>query len=258
MAAMASSRGLKFSMKLEIQIALNYIISFLYNRLPRQRTIDFGDELEKLLMEKYESHWYPDDPSRGSAYRCIHIGNPMDVIVQKAANISGLSMVDIQRLLPPDIILWIDPNEVSYRIEGSQKIHVLYDLNSSFLYMKAEGNHQKGPASAPTCDSWAQPPEPTSDGESPTPTGDNTTAVSSSPSPPNGKPGTSPSAPGVSSTRKNSNTHNKVTQTSPVHIAVHDRPPQKVGRSLIPRLGLFVTVEKGEFTFFCCTFLYFF
>lgn len=55
-------------MQLEIQIALNYVINFLYNKLPRRRVNIFGEELEKALKDKFQGHWYPEKPFKVSIY----------------------------------------------------------------------------------------------------------------------------------------------------------------------------------------------
>lgn len=49
-------------MHVEIQVALNFVISYLYNKLPRRRVNLFGEELEKALKEKFVGHWYPEKP----------------------------------------------------------------------------------------------------------------------------------------------------------------------------------------------------
>lgn len=49
-------------MHIEIQVALNFVISYLYNKLPRRRVNLFGEELEKALKEKFVGHWYPEKP----------------------------------------------------------------------------------------------------------------------------------------------------------------------------------------------------
>lgn len=49
-------------MHVEIEVALNFIISYLYNKLPRRRVNIFGEELEKALKHKFQGHWYPDKP----------------------------------------------------------------------------------------------------------------------------------------------------------------------------------------------------
>uniref|UniRef100_A0A8C5QGF5 Transducer of ERBB2, 1 n=1 Tax=Leptobrachium leishanense TaxID=445787 RepID=A0A8C5QGF5_9ANUR len=113
-------------MQLEIQVALNFIISYLYNKLPRRRVNIFGEELERLLKKKYEGHWYPDRPYKGSGYRCIHVGEKVEPVIEQAANESGLDIDDIRRNLPQDLNVWIDPSEVSYQIGEKGQVKVLY------------------------------------------------------------------------------------------------------------------------------------
>uniref|UniRef100_A0A3P8SFQ6 Transducer of ERBB2, 1a n=1 Tax=Amphiprion percula TaxID=161767 RepID=A0A3P8SFQ6_AMPPE len=120
-------------MQLEIQVALNFIISYLYNKLPRRRVNIFGEELERQLKQKYEGHWYPDKPYKGSGFRCIHVGEKVDPVVEKAAKESGLDIEDVRNNLPQDLSVWIDPFEVSYQIGEKGPVKVLYvdDTNES-------------------------------------------------------------------------------------------------------------------------------
>lgn len=113
-------------MQLEIQVALNFIISYLYNKLPRRRVNIFGEELERQLKKKYEGHWYPDKPYKGSGYRCIHVGEKVDPVVEQAAKESGLDIEDVRNNLPQDLSVWIDPFEVSYQIGEKGSVKVLY------------------------------------------------------------------------------------------------------------------------------------
>lgn len=118
-------------MQLEIQVALNFIISYLYNKLPRRRVNIFGEELERQLKQKYEGHWYPDKPYKGSGFRCIHVGEKVDPVVEKAAKESGLDIDDVRNNLPQDLSVWIDPYEVSYQIGEKGPVKVLYVDDSS-------------------------------------------------------------------------------------------------------------------------------
>ncbi|KAK7938341.1 hypothetical protein WMY93_001667 [Mugilogobius chulae] len=113
-------------MQLEIQVALNFIISYLYNKLPRRRVNIFGEELERQLKQKYEGHWYPDKPYKGSGFRCIHVGEKVDPVVEKAAKESGLDIDDVRNNLPQELSVWIDPYEVSYQIGEKGPVKVLY------------------------------------------------------------------------------------------------------------------------------------
>ena len=103
-------------MLLEIQIAVSFLTSYLYNKLPRRRVDLFSVELAKQLKDKFEGHWYPQRPSKGSGYRCLLIGEELDPVLMNAANDSGLSLEEIRSSLPEKLNMWIDPDEVSYRI----------------------------------------------------------------------------------------------------------------------------------------------
>lgn len=113
-------------MHLEIQVALNFIISYMYNKLPRRRVNIFGEELEKALKTKFEGHWYPTKPMKGSAFRCIKTGEPIDPVLEKAAREAGMEIREIRENLPEDLAVWVDPGEVSYRIGEKGLIKILY------------------------------------------------------------------------------------------------------------------------------------
>ena len=60
-------------MHVEISVALNFVISYLYNKLPRRRVDLLVEELESGLKKKFEGHWYPEKPNKGSGFRCIKV-----------------------------------------------------------------------------------------------------------------------------------------------------------------------------------------
>ncbi|KAG9343092.1 hypothetical protein JZ751_015311 [Albula glossodonta] len=113
-------------MHLEVKVALNFIVSYLYNKLPRRRADLFGEELERLLVSRFEGHWYPEAPLRGSAFRCLHLGAPRDPVVELAAQRSGLDTEEVRANVPPELSVWIDPYEVSYQIGEKGAVKVLY------------------------------------------------------------------------------------------------------------------------------------
>ncbi|XP_023670359.1 protein Tob2 [Paramormyrops kingsleyae] len=118
-------------MHLEVKIALNFIVSYLYDKLPRRRADMFGEELERLLMTRFEGHWYPETPLRGCAFRCLHLGTARDTVVELAARRSGLDMAEVRANVPPELSVWIDPYEVSYQIGESGEVQVLYSKDPS-------------------------------------------------------------------------------------------------------------------------------
>lgn len=114
-------------MHVEISVALNFLISYLYNKLPRRRVDVFGEELEKGLKKKFEGHWYPDKPFKGSGFRCVRCnGEKVDPVMVTAATNAGLDLTEIKNYIPEELTLWIDPSEVSYRICEKGPIKILY------------------------------------------------------------------------------------------------------------------------------------
>ncbi|KAL4239936.1 transducer of ERBB2 [Mactra antiquata] len=118
-------------MHVEVNVALNFVISYLYNKLPRRRVDLFGTELEKGLKKKFEGHWYPEQPMKGSGFRCVRVnGEKIDPVIIQAAASVGLNLEEMQEYLPNELTLWIDPNEVSYRIGEKGQIKILYSDKS--------------------------------------------------------------------------------------------------------------------------------
>lgn len=113
-------------MHIEVQVALNFVISYLYNKLPRRRVNIFGEELEKALKDKFQGHWYPDKPFKGSAFRCLKTGDPIDTVLERAARESGVPIHDILENLPQELAVWVDPGEVSYRIGEKGAVKILF------------------------------------------------------------------------------------------------------------------------------------
>ena len=141
-------------MHVEIKVAQNFVLNFLFNKLPRRRVNLFGEELELALRDKFADHWYPDKPFKGSAYRCLKITDPSDPVLNRAARESGNPIPDIVENLPTDLAIWIDPGEVSYRIgeKGSVKILHSESDNSNFSGNGGNGPSQglhQGPSSPP-------------------------------------------------------------------------------------------------------------
>ena len=103
-------------MDVEIQVAVQFIISFFSGKFTKEKENSFLNQLRKLLTNKFEGHWYPEKPTKGSAYRCLSIENHLDAVIIKAAKYSGIDISALSLQLPKRLDLWIDPTEVSYRI----------------------------------------------------------------------------------------------------------------------------------------------
>ena len=68
-----SSSSSSTAMHGELSVALNFIISHLYNKLPRRRVDVFREELQRGFELRFAGHWYPDEPTKGSGFRCVKL-----------------------------------------------------------------------------------------------------------------------------------------------------------------------------------------
>lgn len=129
----------------------------------------FKDAIEAHLEDHYQDHWFPTQPNKGSAYRCIRINQKMDPIIAKAGLKCGLDQKALRTIFPGELTLWIDPKEVSYRIGENGSICVLYEgakdsnddkaassVNNKANAVKSQqqtNNHQSEPSRASPTDS---------------------------------------------------------------------------------------------------------
>ncbi|XP_058122181.1 protein Tob1 [Anopheles ziemanni] len=122
-------------MRIEVNSAADFLMNLLRvrkaNQLSESQLQHFKGSLEQILTRHFQRHWYPDVPNKGSAYRCLRINGKMDPIIEKAGHAVGLNTVILRKLLPLELTIWIDPDEVSYRIGENGTICVLYDTAQS-------------------------------------------------------------------------------------------------------------------------------
>ena len=107
-------------MKCEIDSAVDFLSSILRTAGPlgsplgSDQLTAFRRCLGAALAQRYRDHWFPDRPQRGSAYRCVRIVNRrLDRLLASAALAAGVPEPLLERLLPAELTLWVDPNEVS-------------------------------------------------------------------------------------------------------------------------------------------------
>ena len=105
-------------MRREIKDAADFIANILRKRNISEETVDlFHHTLQLVLCGHYQNHWFPEKPFKGSGYRCLRIVNQkMDPLVARAGAEAGFSESDLLSVLPSELTLWVDPEEVSYRI----------------------------------------------------------------------------------------------------------------------------------------------
>ncbi|NXC80856.1 B910 protein, partial [Cercotrichas coryphoeus] len=101
-------------MKDEIAAAVFFVTKLVKRegKLSKDEIEKFAAKLTTILFEKYKSHWYPDNPCRGQAFRCLRMNKQArePLLVQAGAE----SRVDFSLLgLPKEMTVWVDPFEVS-------------------------------------------------------------------------------------------------------------------------------------------------
>lgn len=99
----------------ETETALRFLSQYLYNKLPRRRVDQLLDILKTELLDRFQDHWYPEDPELGTAYRCLTFDDSLDPVVLRCARRSGIPGDELLATLPSDLHIWIDPASVSYR-----------------------------------------------------------------------------------------------------------------------------------------------
>lgn len=106
-------------MKAEVGVAATFVANLMTGNSNGESVDDkrveiFKENLESSLMALYKHHWHPAEPTKGSGYRCLRTNHQADPIIQRAANRASLAS-ELHRL-PAELTIWVDPQEVSYRI----------------------------------------------------------------------------------------------------------------------------------------------
>ncbi|KAI7820853.1 hypothetical protein BC939DRAFT_386531, partial [Gamsiella multidivaricata] len=130
-------------MLLEISCASDFLCRFLTasSSCTPQIIDDFKKETVALMQEKYTDHWDPQRPHYGNGYRAItSFGGKVDPLLCKAAQKSSLPMETLQGLIPRDLVLWVEPFTVSFRVGDHGSINTIYDGSRGKVSMKADNS----------------------------------------------------------------------------------------------------------------------
>lgn len=118
----------------EINSAANFLSRLLQCRscLTPEELGRFNDSFCQTLASRYLDHWFPEKPFKGSAFRCIRIVKcRLDPVLASVASTAGISENRLLSVLPSELTLWVDPNEVCYRFGEDGSIGSLLNAHSS-------------------------------------------------------------------------------------------------------------------------------
>ncbi|MBN3300129.1 BTG3 protein, partial [Amia calva] len=104
-------------MKKEIAAVVFFLSRLIWKvaKLEKKKVEEFSERLTAVLQEKFREHWYPDNPVKGQAYRCIRVNRLQreDPELRRACEESRVLYCDLG--LPWELTLWVDPGEVCCR-----------------------------------------------------------------------------------------------------------------------------------------------
>lgn len=104
----------------EVSAAVLFIASILKRsqKVSNEVIAKFIVQLYQDLEARFQDHWFEELPERGSAFRCIRntTRGGLDPRICKAGQACGISKCALTEILPSEFILWIDPQDVSYRV----------------------------------------------------------------------------------------------------------------------------------------------
>ncbi len=101
-------------MRGEVSVAASFITRLIQlsdseNGINKKQLEVFRERLIQLLCDRFNNHWFPDNPNRGQGYRCIRLNKSdrKDSVIDRAANECGLTYEQLH--LPTELTIWVDP-----------------------------------------------------------------------------------------------------------------------------------------------------
>ena len=110
----------------EVDAASTFLARLGPKQLAPQTRDVFQLAVRELMLAKFRSHWNVDAPLLGNGYRAIvNSGCLVDPLLVRAAAMAGVP--ELAAMFPSDLVVWVDPHEVSYRIGEYGSVCTLYD-----------------------------------------------------------------------------------------------------------------------------------
>ncbi|KNC99244.1 uncharacterized protein SPPG_05500 [Spizellomyces punctatus DAOM BR117] len=161
----------------EVRTAATFLAKFLQSKsssasATAERLLTFEQALVDRLMERFKGHWDPQRPCKGNAFRAVCVLNGVvDRVVVEALMAAGIKAEELN--FPTELVLWIDPHCVSYRIGDFGQVVTVWENKTALDSDAVEvphffktNNRTRSPSFGR---SQAQTPPPMSQGQPQTP-----------------------------------------------------------------------------------------
>ncbi|KAL3897642.1 MAG: hypothetical protein SGCHY_003273 [Lobulomycetales sp.] len=113
-------------MKEEVTAATDFLMQYL-SKQPRAK--DIRGWISGALTKRYKGHWNPEKAIQGNGYRALNFLNgSVDAILEQVSK--KYKIKDIHMLFPLELVLWVDPGEVSYRVGDFGYPTVIYETSA--------------------------------------------------------------------------------------------------------------------------------
>ena len=111
----------------EVKSAVNWWAKTIEDSHNKNQIEYFKEVLENIIYGKIYNHWYPSEPSKGSAYRSILNDNKIDNILMMACKYTGIQ----PEKLAGRVVVIISPGIVRVRSLMYEKEEIIYsgDVN---------------------------------------------------------------------------------------------------------------------------------
>ena len=120
----------------EVKAAVTFLCKILERNdgLSSAAVSGFERELTKLMLNRFSAQWYPEQPYRDSANRCIRVNfGVVDPLLVEAGRGAGITKAQLCTALPSELSLWIDPQCVCYRTSDRTPLFTVYDQSSGYV-----------------------------------------------------------------------------------------------------------------------------
>jgi protein Tob/BTG len=152
----ASNHAMLEEVRSAAQWWTDHIMCLSESKEDNKKRTQFREHLVRQLVAKYQGHWYPCEPLRGSAYRVILNDIVCDQVLLHAATVAGID--NIQKRLPQGVIMFVNPSivkvqfgdEMCFQVvhgEECESAHYLHVRPSAIRVQDSSGSKPKSPKS---------------------------------------------------------------------------------------------------------------